>query len=130
MVEKLNGTLTKSLKKLSIAHPEDWDLHLPAVLYSYRTKSHEALKVSPFELLYGQSPRSYRQDILQSFGLSLGYERLNKLVNRTVLSEDQAPDYPDQPVEENIYAPGTKVIRIRPNKTSKLDTKFSPEIYV
>ncbi|KAI9015758.1 hypothetical protein CLU79DRAFT_707354, partial [Phycomyces nitens] len=64
------------------------------------------------------------------FGLSLGYERLNYLVNRTISSEETPIDYPDQPTEEKVFPPGTKVIRVRPNKTSKLDTTFNPELYV
>ncbi|OBZ66979.1 Transposon Tf2-9 polyprotein, partial [Choanephora cucurbitarum] len=65
MCERLNGTITQSLKKLSIQHPSAWDLHLPGIIYAYRTKAHGIIKISPFELLYGQPPRAPRQDALQ-----------------------------------------------------------------
>lgn len=83
MVEKMNEIITKTIKKLAINQPENWDFHLPAVLYSYQTRAHEKIHISPFVLLYGQSPDSIIQDPLQQLGMSLsfGFERLVALTN-------------------------------------------------
>lgn len=36
IVEALNGSLKEMLAKVATKFPEDWDLHLPAVLFAYR----------------------------------------------------------------------------------------------
>jgi hypothetical protein len=129
-VEKLNGTIILAVKKLSLNDKERWDQHLPAVLYAYRTKAHSTVDISPYELLYGQHPRAYRQDILQKVGQMLGYERLVKLVDRNVQKEEEVLDYPMQPeLEQSQFIHGTKVIRVRHKKRSKLDSKFEPEVF-
>lgn len=53
MVEKYNGTLCKSLKKLAAHKPGEWDTYIPTVLYSYRVRAYEVLGISPYELVYG-----------------------------------------------------------------------------
>ncbi|KAG1318626.1 hypothetical protein G6F62_012250 [Rhizopus arrhizus] len=129
--EKMNGVLVSSIKKLSIEQPMEWDTHLPAVLYAYRTKAHEVVKISPFELLYGQYPRSSRQDILQTFGQSFAFERLFKLMDGNIHNEESvANDYPIRDlVEADILEPGTKVIRVRQKKSGKLDSNYDPEVF-
>ncbi|KAI9003774.1 hypothetical protein CLU79DRAFT_682261, partial [Phycomyces nitens] len=63
------------------------------------------------------------------FGRSLGFERLNQLQNRAIQNEDSPQDYPDHPIEEDNFTPGTKVVRVRPNKSSKMDSNYKPEVY-
>lgn len=127
--ERMNGTLLASIRKLSWKDPHNWDHHLNAVLYAYRTKAHETVKISPYELLYGQPPRSFRQDILQQYGEVLGFERLYKLVDRNLNHEDFT-DYVDKPIVNlDMFEPGTKVIKVRQRGAGKLATKYEPEIY-
>jgi hypothetical protein len=131
--EQLNGTITKALKKLSIDNPTDWDEHLPAVLYAYRTKAHSVLKMSPYEFMFGISPPSSRQDPLQLLGRALGMERLTELNDRNVQIEDynvlnEEYDF-KQVIKRKVYAPGTKVVRVRHNKFSKMDSHYKPEIF-
>lgn len=78
MVERLNGTLTKSIKKLALNDPVNWDRHIPAVLYPYRTRAHETVRVSPDELLFGQAALPPDQDILQQLGHTLGVRMLSQ----------------------------------------------------
>jgi hypothetical protein len=127
--ENLNGSLMSAIKKLTIKEPKMWDTHLNAVLYAYRTKAHEKVKFSPYELLYGQAPRSFRQDALQKLGQSLGFERLYKLMDRN-LQENRDDDYDEQPIVKlDLFEPGTKVIRVRNNRVGKLTTKWDPEVF-
>ncbi|KAG2216087.1 hypothetical protein INT45_000879 [Circinella minor] len=55
------------IRKLADQYPDDWEILLPAASYSYRTKAHEMLKVTPFELMYGQAPGDNGKDILSAF---------------------------------------------------------------
>src|SRR5208282_5380963 len=57
MTERFNGTLCTALAKLSEGNTDDWDVYIPAVLYAYRIRTHTALGKSPFEALYGQTPK-------------------------------------------------------------------------
>ena len=54
LVEKFNSTLTNMLAK-SAEKNSNWDLHLPFLLFAYRTTVQEE---TPFYLLYGRDPRS------------------------------------------------------------------------
>ena len=52
MVERLNRTLCNSLAKVK-EQDEDWDIHIPAVLFAYRTKRYSTTRYTPFQLTYG-----------------------------------------------------------------------------
>ena len=56
MVERLNRTLCNSLAKVK-EKDEDWDIHLPAVLFAYRTKRHATTGYTPFQLTYGRQAK-------------------------------------------------------------------------
>lgn len=79
IVEKFNGALVTSLKKPSHLKPKAWDEYIPMVLYSYRVRSHEAITMSPYELMYGIAPLPHENDLLLQLGRSLGVERLIQL---------------------------------------------------
>ena len=52
LVENFNGTLKNAQEE-----PNDWDKHIPFVLFAYREPPHESTGYSPFELLYGRQVR-------------------------------------------------------------------------
>ncbi|CEP06793.1 hypothetical protein [Parasitella parasitica] len=85
MVKKLNGTLTRAIQKLTLNDPQHWDMHLPSVLWAYRTKVHETLRISPYQLLFGQDPTN--QDPFMQLGQELGSDRYAKLVDRNRIDE-------------------------------------------
>ena len=55
MVERLNRSLLQLLRTY-VTHEDDWERHLPLVLYAYRTAPHTSTGVSPFELMFGRQP--------------------------------------------------------------------------
>ena len=56
MVERLNRSLLQLLRTY-VTHEDDWERHLPLVLYAYRTSPHTSTGVSPFELMFGRQPK-------------------------------------------------------------------------
>src|SRR5436190_11512986 len=74
VVENLNGTLINILRKLTIKYPKSWDTYIPTALYAYRTKIHEILKTTPYELLFGVHPRN--MDVIHFSAQVLDNERL------------------------------------------------------
>jgi hypothetical protein len=54
LVERFNRTLTTMLAKTNDIF--NWDLHIPSVLFAYRTAKHSTTKYTPFYLNYGRNP--------------------------------------------------------------------------
>ena len=55
MVERFNRSLLQLLRTY-VDKQEDWERHLPLVLYAYRTSIHSSTGASPFLLTYGRNP--------------------------------------------------------------------------
>ena len=53
MIERLNRTLCSSLAKVK-KKDEDQDIHIPAILFAYRTKRYATTRYTPFQLVYGR----------------------------------------------------------------------------
>jgi len=56
-VERLNGVLSSIIRKLMIEKPANWDVHIPAAVFSYRITPHSVTQLSPYQLVYGRLPR-------------------------------------------------------------------------
>ena len=52
LTERFNQTLQTALLKYVNDSQTDWDYHLPAILFAYRTSKQKATKYSPFELMF------------------------------------------------------------------------------
>ena len=55
-VERFNRTLEAMLAKTVSEHQQDWDQHIPKLLFAYRTAIHEATGYTPFHVTFGRSP--------------------------------------------------------------------------
>ena len=55
-VERFHRFLNAAMTILYDKHSTEWDLHLPALLFSYRVTPHETTGYSPAYLLYGRHP--------------------------------------------------------------------------
>ena len=55
-VERFNRTLEAMLAKVVQTNQRDWDVHLPKVLFAYRTAVHDATLFTPYHLVFGHSP--------------------------------------------------------------------------
>ena len=54
LVEKVNGIIVKMITKQVHNKPKDWDRHLQAALWSYRTSFRTSLGYTPFHLDFGK----------------------------------------------------------------------------
>ena len=52
LTERFNQTLQTALLKLVNDTQTDWDEHLPAVLFAYRTSQQKATQLTPFEVMF------------------------------------------------------------------------------
>ncbi|GFR06320.1 retrovirus-related Pol polyprotein from transposon opus [Trichonephila clavata] len=65
-VERWNRTLKDMLNKNIQEHGNEWDVHLPYLLFAYREIPHALTGVSPYQLVYGRLP-SGPMTILKEF---------------------------------------------------------------
>ncbi|GBN00767.1 Pro-Pol polyprotein [Araneus ventricosus] len=56
-VERWNKTLKEMLSKNIQDHGNDWDIHLPYLLFAYREVPHSTTGISPYQMVYGRLPR-------------------------------------------------------------------------
>jgi len=57
LTESVNKTLVQLLAKTCFENVCDWDLFVPYVTYQYNTSVQESTGFTPYEVLYGASPR-------------------------------------------------------------------------
>jgi transposase InsO family protein len=56
-VERLNGTIKATLRKMIGEQPKEWDRYLAPILFALRDTVHESHGYTPFELVFGRSCR-------------------------------------------------------------------------
>jgi len=81
-VERFNRTLLNMLRTYVDEDQTTWDDHLHDVLFAYRATTHDAIKVSPFEALFGVVPRlpvdlKYGTDLMEPSGRRELIERMS-----------------------------------------------------
>ena len=89
LVENFNGTLKKMLKCYAKDEPEEWDKHIPFVLFAYRESPHESTGYSSFELLYGHKVRGPLQLIKESWEEPFTEESQESLVSLIIETRDR-----------------------------------------
>ncbi|XP_071060860.1 uncharacterized protein [Pseudochaenichthys georgianus] len=57
LVEKLNGTIQRSLNKMVAGHPKRWDQVLQSTMFGLRTKKQLTTQYSPYYLMFGREAR-------------------------------------------------------------------------
>ena len=57
LVERMNGTIVKTIVKMIDKAQDQWETFLPAALFAYRSTPHAELGISPFEILLGWKAR-------------------------------------------------------------------------
>ena len=57
LCERFNRTLASMLRGFVSTHQSDWDVHLPYVMYAYRTAVQESTKETPFFLMFGRQSK-------------------------------------------------------------------------
>ena len=144
MCERLNGTLKQMLRRVAAESPKNWDRYVPAILWSYREVVQESTGFSPFQLLYGRSPRGPSQifhtmlvddklaqpaDSQQNFVpvtdfVSELQDRLVtslRIARRNARSElDRCRKYSNQGRQLRDFPVGSKVLLLLPTNTNKL----------
>ena len=142
MVERLNGTLKKAIKKAG-ASAKTWDKWVHFVLHAIRNTDHSATRDSPFELLFGRLPNtpisSLRQSLedpepdipvpIQDYLASI-YTTLANAKESAEQAEQQAKAsskiYQDSKhkAKTSILKPGTSVLCFEPKKQKGLSATW------
>jgi len=82
-VKSFNKILESALKKVYNAKWNDWDVHIPIVLWAYRTTYKKMTDQTPFPLVYGQEAVMAMEYIVPS----LYIVTLTDMVDRDTMEE-------------------------------------------
>ena len=91
----------------------DWEQYLPLVLYGYCTAPHSATGISPFELMFGRTPKSSQVQSLTGFDpssysaqLQIKLRELQELVLSNTSTAAQAQKfYYDRTATNHSFTP-------------------------
>ena len=128
LVERFHQTLMDMLSKVTGDQPQDWDLHLPFVLFAYWTTQQESTRTTPFQLLYGreaemptsqlpelpldhtmETPEGYLTDLKER--MTAAWDAARQAINKT---QDKQKEQYDKRAEEIDYQEGDIVYLFKP----------------
>jgi hypothetical protein len=55
--ERWNKTLLSMIRTLEQEQKPNWKDYIPSLTYAYNCTRHESTKISPFELMFGRTPK-------------------------------------------------------------------------
>ncbi|GBM44267.1 hypothetical protein AVEN_23324-1 [Araneus ventricosus] len=111
-VERWNKTLKERLSKNIQAHGNDFDIHLPYLLFAYREVPHSTTGLSPYQLVYGRLPRGPLA-LMRDFwtgkrniplGVSRSIEKFWKICDRIWRGPTKLPLETPKRTRQNILA--------------------------
>ncbi|KAI4819024.1 hypothetical protein KUCAC02_004305 [Chaenocephalus aceratus] len=77
LVEKLNGTIQRTLNKMVAGHPKRWDQVLQSTMFGLRTKKQLTTQYSPYYLMFGREAR-YPSEVPEEYLVK--EEKVSRLV--------------------------------------------------
>ncbi|CAF1458242.1 unnamed protein product [Rotaria sordida] len=137
IVERFNATFIPQIAKLQDTQDNNWDEYLQAVVFAYNTGIHKTTKYSPYELIYGRSPRLPINARPSYFSFSKPndyFEQLKRTLriyhqaarHHIILQQQNNKYMYDRNRLDPQYKIGDKVLTRMHNSSGKLDSKFSP----
>ena len=142
LCERMNGSIKQMLRKVTDGHPQDWDRLLPSVLFSYRELPQDGTGFSPFELVYGRTPRgpmallrqlytnkSLDEEVKTTYQYTIDLERRIhdscQLAKSTLQQNaDINASYADRTAKLRVLEPGDKTLVLLPLTKNKLLMKW------
>ena len=141
-VERFNGVLKTMIRRVASDRPRDWDRYIAPLLFSYRELPNESTGFSPFELMFGRSPRgpmALLKDMWTGSDVDKQskpvyqyvFDLQNKLTDTCRLAQENAEKaskkyqyYHDKKARERSLKVGDKVLVLLPDSQNKLLMKW------
>ncbi|GFX71961.1 transposon Ty3-I Gag-Pol polyprotein [Trichonephila clavipes] len=114
-VERWNRTLKEMLNKNIQENGNNWDSHLPYLMFAYREVSHSTTGVSPYQLVYGRLPNGPLKLLKEAHNLARG--------NSDKAQAEYASRYNLRSSEKRL-AVGDQVLVLIPSSSHKLLKKW------
>jgi Integrase core domain/Chromo (CHRromatin Organisation MOdifier) domain len=139
--ERMVGTISTMLGKLTGLYQEDWDLYIPYALYAYRTAVHATTGETPFFLVYGRdevSPSDMRlRQWIEGKKTTTDYTKLviqrlqaarERVIKNSVKQKETNQKYYDRGREPSTFELGDvvwlKLGQNKPGEARKLKPKW------
>ena len=137
IVERFNSTFISQISKLQDTESNNWDVYLPAVVFAYNSGLHRTTHFTPYEIIFGRSPRlpihpSPSHFIFPSLNdyftqLHKTLEIYHRATRDNIIIQQQAnKTYYDVNRPDPHYNIGDRVLTRLHGLRGKLDAKFSP----
>ena len=126
LVERTNQSLMAKVAKLANKQKDTWDDALYEAVYGYNISPQRLLTVSPYEALFGRTPRVTGQETSETCNLQQLHskikERINENKEKTIKENEQLPQ-PDE-LQEGA------VVLLRNRTRTKLAPRWLGPFYV
>ncbi|CAF4432119.1 unnamed protein product [Rotaria sp. Silwood2] len=136
IVERFNSTFISQISKLQDDEHNNWDEYLQAVVFAYNSGSPKTTKFSPYELVFGRSPRlpihakqshfffSKPNDYLEQLKKTM--KRFHQSARNNILQQQSKnKTYYDRNRLDPQYKLGDRVLTRIQGMKGKLDPRFS-----
>ena len=138
VVERFNATFVPQISKLQDTESNNWDEYLPAVIFAYNSGIHRTTEFSPYQLLYGRTPRLPIYPPPQHFSfpkpsdyfrqLQKALKHYHQLARSNTLHQQQLMKTRyDTNRSDHHYHVGEIVLTKIHGTRGKLDPKYSPQ---
>ena len=140
-IERFHRFMNDVLSKYSYKYPQEWDIHIPFMLMTYRTSVQDSTLFSPFFLLHGRDPVLPMDTLLQPKLRYQGDDYVPTMLQRLHEVCLDAKDHMEDARERNKerlnvkaktrqFSPGDPVFYYNhiqvPGESSKLKLKWQP----
>jgi hypothetical protein len=143
IVERFNSTFLSQLSKLQDNEHNNWDEYLQPVVFSYNSGTHKTTRYSPYQLVFGRSPRLVIHAKPSSFSFSRPNSYFNQLRkslkylhhsarNNIIRQQEMNKQHYDRNRLDPHYTVGDTVLTKLHGMKGKLDPLFAinPKIII
>ncbi len=140
MVERQNKVIQNMLSMFVATNQRDWDVHLPYMMMAYRSATHESVKCSPNEMVFGRSvelpidiilgrppeePNIHSTEYIQNLQSKLELVHAYARQNLTIASQKQKKYYDHRCDRRPLFERGDAVWLHNPQRKKGVCPKLS-----
>ncbi|MCH9665780.1 MAG: hypothetical protein K0U41_08055 [Gammaproteobacteria bacterium] len=113
-----------------MAYGDNWENHIDAVLFGYRTKRQESSKFSPFEVLYGfraRQPIELQLPVPQTERMEVPVETIRMAAQRNLgVAQQKQKDRYDIKHKGCLFKVSEKVWKYNARRDTRMGDKLTP----
>ena len=131
--ERLNGSMIQMLRTYGENNPSNWSQYLPYILFAYRCSIHNSTGYTPFEMVYGRTPKlpgeehlfPKEEESLSTYSkrVKSALEQIHKIARTRLIEAKEKHDTKELPSHLKKFKEGDKVL-VRRMTAHKLEYAY------